>query len=92
MGPPLRANAFGLGPGRAMLDLDRIIGAIEEDPAACVVFERFMGRLWSCGRVSMSRSGFASRIPLAAGRSYLRGMAGLGPSVVCGTTGHPAAT
>jgi hypothetical protein len=49
MAPPLRANAFGLGPGRAMLDLDRIIGAIEEDPAACVVFERFMGRLWSCG-------------------------------------------
>ena len=31
-----------------MLDLDRIIGAAVEDPAACVVFERFMGRLWSC--------------------------------------------
>jgi len=31
-----------------MLDLDRIMGAAAEDPAACVVFERFIGRLWSC--------------------------------------------
>lgn len=45
---PLLAKGFGLDPGREMLDLDRIIGAAVEDPAACVVFERFMGRLWSC--------------------------------------------
>jgi hypothetical protein len=92
MGPPLRVNGFGFGPGRAMLDLDRIMGAIEEDPVACVVFERFMGRLWSCGCVSMSGSGAASLIPLTAGRSYLRDMVGLRPSIVCGTMGHPVAT
>jgi hypothetical protein len=45
---PLQTNGFGLAPGRDMLDLERIMGAIIEDPAACVVFERFMGRLWSC--------------------------------------------
>jgi hypothetical protein len=92
MGPALRANGFGLGPGRATLDLERIMGAIEEDPVACVVFERFMGRLWSCGCVSLSGSGAAYLIPLMAGRSYLRDMGGLRPSVVCGTLGHPVAT
>jgi hypothetical protein len=49
---PLETN--GLGLGRETLDLDRIMGAAAEDPAACVVFERFIGRLWSCGRVSES--------------------------------------
>jgi hypothetical protein len=51
---PLETNGLGLGPGREMLDLDRIMGAAAEDPVACVVFERFIGRLWSCGRVSKS--------------------------------------
>lgn len=31
-----------------MLDLDLTMGAIVDDPAACVVFERFIGLLWSC--------------------------------------------
>ena len=44
---PLATNRFGLGPGREMVDLDRIMGAAAEDPEVCVVLERFMGRLWS---------------------------------------------
>lgn len=44
------AGAFGkkgsvLEPAVVMLELDRIMGAVVEDAGACVVLERFIGRL-----------------------------------------------
>ena len=42
-------KGLGVGLGREMLDLDvRIMGAAIDDPATCVVLERFLGRLWPC--------------------------------------------
>jgi hypothetical protein len=34
-----------LEPALGMLELDRIMAGVADDPAAWVVFERFMGRL-----------------------------------------------